>query len=61
MVNQLVAPFQIKFCGFQRPEDVVAAVELGVDAIGFNFFPGSPRYVDLAAAADLSRLWLEAR
>ena len=56
MVQPPVAPFQIKFCGFQRPEDVAAAVELGVDAIGFNFYPGSPRFVDLAAAAEMSRL-----
>jgi phosphoribosylanthranilate isomerase len=40
----------VKICGVTRPEDARAAVALGVDLIGLNFFPGSPRYLDLAKA-----------
>jgi len=42
--------FRIKICGVTRPEDAAHAVACGADAIGINFFPGSPRFVpeDLA-------------
>ncbi|MFW5807739.1 MAG: phosphoribosylanthranilate isomerase [Spirochaetota bacterium] len=35
----------VKYCGFTRKEDVDCAVSLGVDALGFIFYPGSKRYV----------------
>lgn len=48
---------RIKICGITRPDDAAAAAALGADAVGLNFYPLSPRYVDLAAAAGiLSRL-----
>ncbi|SDH65765.1 phosphoribosylanthranilate isomerase [Propionivibrio dicarboxylicus] len=47
---------RIKMCGLTRPQDVLAAVEAGADAIGLVFYPPSPRYVDLAQAAALARL-----
>lgn len=48
---------KIKFCGLVRAEDLDAAVALGVDLIGFVFYPRSPRVVDVATAAMLrSRL-----
>ena len=37
---------KIKICGFTRLEDAVAACELGADLLGFNFVPGSKRYID---------------
>ena len=37
--------FRIKICGVTRPEDAAHAVSCGADAIGINFFPGSPRFV----------------
>ncbi len=41
---------RVKVCGITRPEDGLAAAELGVDAIGLVFYAGSRRYVTPAAA-----------
>lgn len=46
---------RIKFCGFVRASDVDDAVALGVDAIGFVFYPRSPRAIDALLAAALRR------
>lgn len=37
---------KIKVCGITTVEDALKAVELGADALGFNFYPPSPRYVE---------------
>ena len=37
----------MKVCGITRETDAVAAVDAGVDALGFNFYPGSKRHVRL--------------
>jgi phosphoribosylanthranilate isomerase len=47
---------RIKICGLTRPEDVRAAVESGVDAIGFVCYPASPRAVSFEQAAELAAL-----
>jgi phosphoribosylanthranilate isomerase len=47
---------RIKMCGFTREADVVAATALGVDAIGLNLYPPSPRSVSIERAAELARL-----
>jgi phosphoribosylanthranilate isomerase len=44
---------RIKFCGITRVEDVRAAAELGVHALGFVCVPASKRFVDLDLAAAL--------
>lgn len=44
---------RIKICGLTRESDVDAAVAAGADAIGFVFYPPSPRYVSPQRAAQL--------
>ena len=41
---------RVKVCGITRLEDAEAAVDLGADALGFNFVPGSPRAVPVETA-----------
>ena len=45
---------RVKICGVTRPADVSAAVAAGTSYLGFNFFPKSPRFLDLPAAAALA-------
>ena len=46
---------RIKVCGITREQDAAAAINEGVDALGFVFYKPSPRYVTIEAAALISR------
>lgn len=43
----------IKICGITRRADAEAAVEAGASALGFVFYPKSPRYISPAQASAL--------
>ena len=46
---------KVKICGITNRDDARAAACFGADAIGFVFFEGSPRYVTLEQASEISR------
>lgn len=48
-------PVKVKICGVTDPANAVAAVELGADYLGLNFYPGSPRFVDAGRALEIAR------
>src|ERR1700730_5173267 len=47
---------RVKICGITNVEDARAACEAGVDAIGLNFYPRSPRWLSVEKAAALRAL-----
>jgi phosphoribosylanthranilate isomerase len=51
-----VSGAKIKICGITNETDLEAALTLGADAIGFNFYRKSSRYVSPAHAAELCKL-----
>lgn len=47
---------RVKVCGLTNRADALAAIAAGADALGFNLFRGSKRFIELSANAD----WIEA-
>ena len=45
---------RIKVCGIIHPDDAAAAVDAGVDLIGLNFVPGSPRALTIDQAEKIA-------
>ena len=44
---------KVKICGVRTLEEAQAAVDAGADALGFNFWPPSARYITPLAARDV--------
>src|SRR5438046_2418168 len=45
-----IIPMLVKICGITRAEDAQAAVDAGAQALGFVFWPDSPRFIEPARA-----------
>jgi phosphoribosylanthranilate isomerase len=44
---------KVKICGITNIEDAKAAVDMGADILGFNFYAPSPRYLTIEDAVEI--------
>lgn len=47
-------PVKVKVCGVTDPANALAAVEMGADYLGLNFYKASPRYVSVERAREIA-------
>ena len=45
---------RVKICGITRVADGLAAADAGADAIGLNFWSGTPRFVEIGRAREIA-------
>jgi phosphoribosylanthranilate isomerase len=45
---------RVKICGVTDPANALAAVEMGADYLGLNFYPASPRFLTLDRAREIA-------
>ncbi|HEX8993460.1 MAG TPA: phosphoribosylanthranilate isomerase [Anaerolineales bacterium] len=45
---------RIKICGIKTLPDALAAMEAGADMLGFNFYPKSPRFIEIDRCAGIT-------
>ncbi len=44
----------VKICGVTSPAEAMLAAELGADLVGLNFYPPSPRYLEVHEAVEIA-------
>jgi phosphoribosylanthranilate isomerase len=44
---------RVKVCGIRTLDEAAVALECGADSLGFNFWPGSPRYISPDSAREI--------
>jgi phosphoribosylanthranilate isomerase len=55
MAEESMRPVRIKICGVTTAADAREAARLGADAVGLNFYEGSPRRIDPAEVENVLR------
>lgn len=53
MTGSTGAEVRVKICGVTRPEDAELAAGLGAAWVGLNFWPPSPRFLEISAAREI--------
>ena len=53
LLNTNMLIVKVKICGLTNYRDAAAAVDLGADLLGFNFYPESPRFITPEQAAQI--------
>jgi len=50
---------KIKICGIKTIDDALAAIDAGADYLGFNFYPKSPRFIEMQVCAEITSVLRE--